>query len=168
MQASFLVYGWEVSKLLLVFLLYCIWCPVMIVPLLIFASFNSIVAFKLSILFSDTWNQGARFQNHVATEVLWFVHLAILFTTGGFPGGPDDEESACNAGDLGLIPRSGRSPRKGMATHSGIVAWRIPWTEEPGGLQSIELQRVRRDWVTETQMHSPWIPLSCLACERAV
>ena len=134
------------------FLSYCIWCPVMIVPSLIFASFNSIVAFKLNILFSDTWNQGARFQNHVATEVLWFVHLAILFTTGGFPGGPDDEESACNAGDLGLIPGSG------MATHSGILAGRIPWTEEPGGLQSIELQRVRHDWVTEIQMHSPLDP----------
>ena len=34
---------------------------------------------------------------------------------------------------------------EGMTTHSSILAWRIPWTEEPGGLQSIELQRVRRD-----------------------
>ena len=34
---------------------------------------------------------------------------------------------------------------KGMATHSSILAWRIPWTEEPGGLQSIELQRIRHD-----------------------
>ena len=32
---------------------------------------------------------------------------------------------------------------KGMATHSSILAWRIPWTEEPGGLQSTESQRVR-------------------------
>ena len=42
-----------------------------------------------------------------------------------------------NAGDVrdsGLIPGSGRSMEKGMATHSGILAWRIPWTEEPGGL----------------------------------
>ena len=38
---------------------------------------------------------------------------------------------------------------KGMATHSSILAWRIPWTEEPGGLQSIGSQRVRHDWVTE-------------------
>ena len=36
-----------------------------------------------------------------------------------------------------------------MATHSGILAWRIPWTEEPGGLQSMESQRVRHDRVTE-------------------
>ena len=34
---------------------------------------------------------------------------------------------------------------KGMTTHSSVFAWRIPWTEEPGGLQSMELQRVRHD-----------------------
>ena len=33
-----------------------------------------------------------------------------------------------------------------MATHSSILAWRIPWTEEPGGLQSMGSQRVRHDW----------------------
>ena len=45
-----------------------------------------------------------------------------------------------NAGDIrdvGSIPGLGRSPGEGMVTHSGILAWRIPWTEEPGGLQSI-------------------------------
>ena len=43
-----------------------------------------------------------------------------------------------------------------MATHSSILAWRIPWTEEPRGLQSIELQRVRHDWsnLACTQGHS--------------
>ena len=39
---------------------------------------------------------------------------------------------------------------KGMATHSSILAWRIPWTEEPGGLQSSKSQRVKEDWVTNT------------------
>ena len=39
--------------------------------------------------------------------------------------------------DVGAIPGLGRSPGEGMATHSSILAWRIPWTEEPGGLQSI-------------------------------
>ena len=53
-----------------------------------------------------------------------------------------------NAGDPGSIPRSGRSLEKGMATHSCILAWRIPWTEETGGLQSTGLQRIRHDWVT--------------------
>ena len=36
-----------------------------------------------------------------------------------------------------------------MTTHSSIIAWRIPWTEESGGLQSMGLQRVRHDSVTE-------------------
>ena len=36
-------------------------------------------------------------------------------------------------------------PEEGMATHCSILAWRIPWTEEPGGLQSLESQRVRHD-----------------------
>ena len=38
---------------------------------------------------------------------------------------------------------------EGMATHSGILAWRIPWTEEPGRLQSMGLQSVRHDWATK-------------------
>jgi len=37
-----------------------------------------------------------------------------------------------------------------MATHSSIPAWKIPWTEEPGGVQSMVLQRVRHDWATNT------------------
>ena len=45
------------------------------------------------------------------------------------------------------VPSLGREapPEKSMATHSNILAWRIPWTEEPGGLQSMGLQRVRHD-----------------------
>ena len=54
-----------------------------------------------------------------------------------------------NAGDIrdmGLIPVLGRPPQeKRMATHSSILAWRIPWTEEPGGLQSTGSHRVRHD-----------------------
>ena len=62
----------------------------------------------------------------------------------GFPGGSDGKESACNAGGLGSIPGLGRSP--------GDRAWQLtpvfwpgesPWTGEPGGLQSMGLQRVR-------------------------
>ena len=58
---------------------------------------------------------------------------------------------------------------KETATHSSTLARRIPWTEEPGGLQPVGLQRVGRDWATETQLnhhhHLPWradsSPLSC-------
>ena len=41
---------------------------------------------------------------------------------------------------------------KEMTTHSSILAWRIPWTEEPGGLQSMGLQRGRHDWVANTYL----------------
>ena len=49
------------------------------------------------------------------------------------------------AGDMDLIPGSGRSPGERMATHSSMLAWRFPWTEEPGGPQSMGSQRVRHD-----------------------
>ena len=54
----------------------------------------------------------------------------------------DGKSSASNAGDPGLIPELGRSPEKGMATHSSILAWRIPWTEEPDRLQSTGSQQL--------------------------
>ena len=66
----------------------------------------------------------------------------------GVPQWFSGKESACSAGatgDVGLIPGSGRSPGGGMATHPSILAWRIPWTEKSGGLQSIGSQRVGHD-----------------------
>ena len=66
----------------------------------------------------------------------------MVLHSEGFPGGSDGRESAYNAGDLGLIPGSGRYPGEGNATHSCILAWRILWTQEPGGLQSVGSQRV--------------------------
>ena len=59
--------------------------------------------------------------------------------------GSDGKVSACNAGHPSSIPGSGRSLEKEMATHSSILAWRIPWTEEPGRLQSMGSQRVGHD-----------------------
>ena len=53
--------------------------------------------------------------------------------TSGFPGGSDSKEPACDTGDLDSILGSGRSLQKEMATHSSILVWEIPWTEEPGG-----------------------------------
>ena len=66
----------------------------------------------------------------------------------GFQGGTGGKESAYSAGDVrdtGSIPGSEDTLEEGMTTHSSILAWRIPWTEEPGGLQSTESQRVRND-----------------------
>ena len=77
--------------------------------------------------------------------------LALGLSRGGvwtylhFPGGSvvkNPPASAGASGDAGLIPELGRSPEKEMATHSSILAWRIPQTEEPGGLQSMAWQRV--------------------------
>ena len=60
----------------------------------------------------------------------------------GFYGSSDGKESACIAGDPGLIPDLERyTLEKEMVTHSSILAWRISWTEKPGRLQSIGLQR---------------------------
>ena len=60
----------------------------------------------------------------------------------GFPGNSVGKESACSAGDLGLILGQEDLLEKEMATHSSILAWRIPWTEEPGGLQSMGSQEL--------------------------
>ena len=53
--------------------------------------------------------------------------------------------SAGDIRDAGSIPGSGRSSGEGHGKRSSILAWRIPWTEEPGELQSIGSQRVRHD-----------------------
>ena len=72
----------------------------------------------------------------------------------GFPSSSDGKAFACNAGDLGSIPRSGRATGEGMATHSSILAWKIPWTEESGGLQSMGSHRDGHDWATNTHTHT--------------
>ena len=61
-------------------------------------------------------------------------------------GGSDNKESTLNAGNLGQ-----KDPlEEGMATHSGILPWRIPWTEETGRPQSMGSKRVRHEWATDT------------------
>ena len=55
----------------------------------------------------------------------------------GFPGGSVAKNPPANAGDMVSVPGSGRSPEGGIATHSSFLAWEIPWTEEPGRLQSM-------------------------------
>ena len=81
-----------------------------------------------------------------------FHELPLFFLLRqGFSGGSDGKEPACNAGDPGFILESGRSHlEKGRATHSSILAWRISWNEEPGGLQSMGSQRVGHNLATDT------------------
>ena len=59
----------------------------------------------------------------------------------GFAGGQMVKASAYNDEDPGSIPGLGRSLEKEMATHSSTLAWKIPWMEEPGRLQSMGSQR---------------------------
>jgi len=63
----------------------------------------------------------------------------------GLPDSSDGKEFACNAVDLGSIPRLENPLEKGMATHSSIIVLEIPWTEKPAGLQFIGSQRVGHD-----------------------
>ena len=81
--------------------------------------------------------------------IIWFVTgwclVRDLQLKKGFPNGSYCKESVCNARDLSLIPRLGRSLEKGIATHSSILARRISWTDEPCRLQSMGLPRVRHD-----------------------
>ena len=58
----------------------------------------------------------------------------------GPPGWLSGKESTCNAEDMSLTPQLERSPVQEMATHSSVLVWRIPWTEETGRLQSSGLQ----------------------------
>ena len=75
-----------------------------------------------------------------------FLKKLKIELLSGFPGGLEVKASASNAGDLGSIPGLGEDPlEKEMATHSSILAWRIPWSEEPGRLQSPGSQRVGHD-----------------------
>ena len=76
--------------------------------------------------------------------------LQLFYNSGfylimGLPCGSDGKVSACNVGDWVRSLAWEDLLEKEMATHSSTLAWRIPWTEEPGGLQSMELQRVRHD-----------------------
>ena len=68
----------------------------------------------------------------------------------GLPGGSDSKELTYSAGDR--VRSLGREDplEKGMATHSSTLAWRIPWTEDPGRLQSMGLQRAGHSCATNT------------------
>ena len=77
-----------------------------------------------------------------------------------YAGGASGKEPACRCRRrerCRFNPWTQRIPRrrKGMVTHSSILAQRIPWTEEPSRLQSIGLQRVGHDWSDLAHMHTP-------------
>ena len=98
---------------------------------------NAVLCFK--------WSFGAiyHYSQDCLNEAAIFSMKEVMSTC--FPGGSGSKEFACSEGGPGLIPGSGRPPEKGMATHSSVLAWRIPRTEEPGELQSTESQRIKHD-----------------------
>ena len=69
----------------------------------------------------------------------------------GFSGDASGKEPACQCRKQMQVRSLGQEDplEKEMETHSDILAWRLPWTEEPGGLQSVGSQRVGHDWATE-------------------
>ena len=75
--------------------------------------------------------------DNLSNRFYYYYHSVVK---EGLPWWLSGKESACNAGDVGSIPGLEDPLEKEMTTHSSIHACRIPWTEEPGGLQSMGLQ----------------------------
>jgi len=112
------------------------------------------------------WEQSKRLGDRCRQALFFFIFLSgtnsLQFGSyhHSFPGGSDGKESACSVEDLGSSPGSERSLEKDMATHSSFLAWRIPWTEEPGRLQSMGSQRVGHDWSSKETLDS-WVGILC-------
>ena len=68
--------------------------------------------------------------------------LYLVYISWGLPKWLSGKESTCNAGDMGSILGREDLLEKEMATYCSILAWKVPWTEEPGGLQSMRSQEL--------------------------
>ena len=77
--------------------------------------------------------------------ILLFKKIRGVKIKWGLPGCSDYKESACNSGEMGLIPYLGLSPGEGNGYSLQYAFWRIPWTEEPSRLNSMGLERVRHN-----------------------
>ena len=96
-------------------------------------------------LFWHFWNLIS-YTKQLSYQVNKLRNILLLYPLMGIPWWLSSKESTCSAGDAGSIAGSGRSLEKGMATHCSILAWEVPWTEEPGGLQSMSSQRIGYNW----------------------
>ena len=108
---------------------------------------NNVTVLSSILIFSIT--SSKLFSLHLACHSRPFLCLlcSFLFSSHtvifeGFPGGLDGKVSACNAGDPGSIPGSGRSPGEGNG-YPSILAWKIPWTEEHGAI----VHGVAKNWI---------------------
>ena len=94
----------------------------------------------------------------ISLILIWMLYNKTNYK--GFPGGSDGKSVCLQCGRPG-VPSLGREDplEKEMAPHSSSLAWKIPWTEEPGGLQSMGSQRVGHNWATSpspSNSFSPW------------
>ena len=87
-------------------------------------------------------------------KIHWGRDRLSILVFLGCPCGSAGKEPTCNAGDLSSIPGLGRSPGEGNGYPLQYFALEVPWTDEPGGLQSMGSQRVRRDWATHIHTHT--------------
>ena len=85
-----------------------------------------------------------------ADHACWSIITSVIMSMGFLGGSVVKNPPAVQETGSPSIPELGRCPREGSGTHSSILAWRISWTEEPGGLQSMMLQRVGYNLATKT------------------
>ena len=85
----------------------------------------------------ERWGRSGGTPSHLSLGRPQSQPQEAVLLPPGFPRGSDGEESTCNEGDLRSNPGLRRCPENRMAAHSSILAWRIPWTEEPGGLHIV-------------------------------
>ena len=113
-------------------------------------SFKAAFSLSLSTFIKRFFSSSllAAIWNHRHTEFYLRNHTASLVV-------PIVKKFSCNSKALDSVPGLGRYPGKGMATHSSILAWRIPRTEESGRLQSTGSQRVGHNCMTNTFTFMP-------------
>ena len=113
-------------------------------------------------LFATPWTAACQaslsITNSRSLLASYFTHSRVY---KGFPGGASGKEPACQCRRHEMWVRSLSHKdllEEGMATHSSILAWRIPWAEEPGGLQSIGSHRVRCNWSNSAHTQCLFLP----------
>ena len=92
----------------------------------------------------------------VCVYIYIYIYTHIYICLVDFQGGASGKEPVCKAGDIrdsGLNPSREDPLEEGIVAHSSILVWRIPWTEENGGLQSIGSQKVRHGWSDLAHTH---------------
>ena len=124
------------------------------------------VLFDVNVLV-DHWHSPCTYHRGVWLIQDLTTHFMMVYWRGwGFPGGSavNNPPAVQEPQELWVRSLGQEDPlEEGMTTHSGILAWTVPWTEKPGGLQYTGLQRVRHDWSYFTHLHAlTW--LSSLRC----